>query len=97
MHKYELGLIIHPRLEEEAIKAEHDVITELITRFGGVIEKVDIWGRRKLAYEIEKVTEGHYAFFYINAPGSMPKELQDRMRIRENILRYLVIRRDDLE
>ena len=97
MHKYELGIILHPQLEEEGIKAESDVILELIARFGGVIDKVDVWGRRKLAYEIQKLTEGHYTFYYIDGPPTMPRELEDRLRIRENVLRFLTIRREDLE
>ena len=96
MHKYEMGIIINPQIEEEAILAEQDLVTELIARFGGVIEKVDVWGRRKLAYEIQKLTEGHYIFFYIDGPPSMPREIEDRVRIRENIIRHLIIRRDDI-
>lgn len=97
MHKYELGFILHPRMEEEAIAAEHELVQELITRFGGVIEKVDNWGRKKLAYEIQKINDGHYCFIYIDGPPTMPKEIEDRLRIRENIIRFMMIRRDDLE
>ena len=96
MHKYEMGIIIDPRLEESVIQAEHDHLLELIARFGGVIEKVDVWGKRKLAYEIKKLTEGHYIFFYIDGPATMPHELEDRINIRENIIRHLIIRRDDI-
>ena len=97
MHKYELGIVLHPQMEEEAIKAESDVILELITRFGGVIDKVDVWGKRKLAYEIQKLTEGHYTFYYIDGPPTMPAEIEARLNIRENVLRYMIIRREDLE
>ncbi|MCL2574088.1 MAG: 30S ribosomal protein S6 [Defluviitaleaceae bacterium] len=97
MHKYELGIVLHPALDEEGIKTESDAILELIARFGGVIEKADVWGRRKLAYEINKLTEGHYTFYYIDAPATMPAELEDRLNIRENVIRYLTIRREDLE
>ncbi|MCL2856016.1 MAG: 30S ribosomal protein S6 [Defluviitaleaceae bacterium] len=97
MHKYELGIILLPTMEEEAIKAEHDLILELIARFGGVIDKVDNWGRRKLAYEIQKLNEGHYCFFYIDAPPALPAEMEQRLRIRENIMRFMMLRREDLE
>jgi small subunit ribosomal protein S6 len=97
MHKYEMGIVLHPGLEEEGINAENEAILELITRFGGAIDKVDVWGRRKLAYEIQKLTEGHYTFYYIDGPPNMPKEVEDRLNIRENVIRYLTIRRDDLE
>ena len=97
MHKYELGVILHPQMEEEGIKAESDAVLELIARFGGVIDKVDVWGKRKLAYEIKKLTEGHYTFYYIDGPPNMPKEIESRLNIRENVLRYMIIRREDLE
>ena len=97
MHKYEMGVIINPQIDEEAVAAEQEYIMGLITRFGGVIDKVDVWGRRKLAYEINKLTEGHYTFYYIDAPPTMPKEVEDRLNIRENVLRYMTIRREDLE
>jgi len=96
MHKYELGIILHPQMDEDAIKAEHDLITELIGRFGGTIEKVDNWGKRKLAYEIEKVTEGFYCFFYVDAPPALPAELEARLRIREQLMRFMMVRRDDI-
>ena len=96
MHKYELGIVLHPHMEDEAVKAEHDLITELIERFGGVIEKVDNWGKRKLAYEIKKVHEGFYCFFYINAPADLPAQMETRLRIREQLMRFMIIRRDDI-
>lgn len=94
MHTYELGIIIRPTLDEETLKAEYDMVLDLISRFGGVVDKVDPWGKRKLAYEIQKFTEGVYYFITINAPPTMPREIEDRLRIRENILRYLMIRKD---
>ncbi|MDR2167448.1 MAG: 30S ribosomal protein S6 [Clostridiales bacterium] len=96
MHKYELGIILHPHMEEEAIKAEHDLILELIERFGGVVDKIDNWGKRRLAYEIQKVHEGFYCFIYIDAPPEMPALLEERLRIRENLMRFMMIRRDDI-
>lgn len=95
MHKYEVGVIINPQLDEEAISAEQDHLLELIARFGGVVDKVDVWGRRKLAYEIQKLTEGHYIFFYIDAPATLPRQLEDRINIRENIIRHLILRREE--
>jgi small subunit ribosomal protein S6 len=94
MNKYELGLVIRANLDEEALKAEIAAILELVERFGGVVEKTDDWGKRKLAYEIDKQTEGFYSFITIDSPPSMPKEVEARLNIRENVLRYLVIRKD---
>ncbi len=91
MRKYELAVVLNPALDEEALKAEFAGITEMIERFGGTIEKVDDWGKRRLAYEIKKVNEGFYSFITFSAQSSTPIEVEKRMRIRENVLRYLVV------
>ena len=92
MNKYEIGVIFKPTLEEEALKTELDRVQELITRFGGTVEKVDEWGRRRLAYEIEKQTEGFYYFITFSAEGPVPAEIESRVRILENVIRYLIVR-----
>lgn len=94
MHKYEFTLVFKPNLEEEALKAEFLHIQELIARFGGTIEKIDEWGKRRLAYEIEKLNEGIYYFVTFSSGPSAPAEIESRTRIRENILRYLIIRKE---
>lgn len=95
MNKYELAVVLIPSLEEEAIKEEYESIQKLIERFGGTIEKVDDWGKRKLAYEIKKVNEGFYSFITFNAENTAPIEIERRMRIKENVLRYLIVRKDE--
>ena len=94
MNKYEIAVIIKPSLDEEALKAEFDSIKELIERFGGTVEKVDDWGKRRLAYEIQKVNEGFYSFITFSSESDTPNELEKRMRIKENVLRYLIVRQD---
>ena len=94
MNKYEIGVIIRPTLEDEALKSELERVQELITRFGGTIEKVDEWGRRRLAYEIEKLTEGIYYFITFSAGNTTPAEIESRIRIFENVIRYLIVRLD---
>lgn len=94
MNKYELALILNPALEEDALKDEFDKVQEYITRFGGETEKVDNWGKRKLAYEIKKINDGFYYFVTFEAPPSAPKELESRLRIRENVIRYLITRKE---
>lgn len=94
MNKYELAVIFSPNLEEEALKAEFETIQGYITKFGGTVEKIDDWGKRKLAYEVKKMTEGVYNFITFEAEGTAPMEIERRMRIRENVLRYLIIRQD---
>lgn len=92
MNKYEITVVIKPNLEEEAVNAEFAQIQELLERFGATVDKVDDWGKRKLAYEIQKINEGFYRFFTVSAPASAPAEIESRIRLRENVLRYLIIR-----
>lgn len=99
MGKYELAVVIKPSLDEEALKAEFESIKELIERFGGTVEKVDEWGKRRLAYEIQfetakKAKDGFYSFITFDSESNTPNELEKRMRIRENVLRYLIVRQD---
>lgn len=91
MKKYELAVVLNPALDEEGVKGMLTNIQELIARFGGAVEKVDEWGKRKLAYEIQKVNEGFYAFISFEAETSAPSELEARMRIMDNVLRYLIV------
>ncbi|MCL2399518.1 MAG: 30S ribosomal protein S6 [Defluviitaleaceae bacterium] len=95
MYQYELGVIVSTRLDEESQNAALEKVQELITRFGGTIEKVDNWGRRKLAYPIQKQQDGIYSFITFSSEGSAPAEIESRIRIMESVLRFLVIRMDE--
>ena len=95
MNQYELGVIVSAKLDEEAQKAELERVSELITRFGGTIDKVDNWGRRKMAYPIEKQNDGVYSFITFSSEGGVPAEVESRLRILEDVLRFLIIRIDD--
>jgi len=94
VNKYELGVIVSVKLEDEAQKAEFERVEGLITRFGGTIEKIDNWGRRKLAYPIQKQTDGVYSFITFESDSGVPAEIESRLRILENVLRFLIIRID---
>lgn len=91
MNQYELGVIITTRLDEESQKAELERVKELVTRFGGTIDKVDDWGRRKLAYPIQKQNDGIYSFITFSSDSSVPAEITARIRILENVLRFMII------
>lgn len=95
MKKYELALVIAPTLDEEALAAEKASVNALIERFGGTVDKVDDWGKRRLAYEINKVNEGFYNFISFTADTTAPAEIESRMRIKENVLRYLIIAEEE--
>ena len=95
MNKYELGVVVRADLEEETFQAEMTRVKGLIERFDGTIDKVDEWGRRKLAYPIKKLTEGMYTFITFTSPSSAPREIEDRLRIMENVLRFLIVSKDE--
>lgn len=95
MKNYELSLVFLSSLSEEEKVANLEKVKELITRFGGEVTNVDDWGRRKLAYEINKQKEGFYYFIQFNAETSTPAEVESRLRITETVLRYLIVRLDE--
>ncbi|MDA3732737.1 30S ribosomal protein S6 [Niameybacter massiliensis] len=95
MKNYELALVFIPTLSEEEKLANLEKVKELITRFGGEVTNVDDWGKRKLAYEINKQKEGFYYFIQFNAETATPAELESRLRITETVLRYLIVRLDE--
>ena len=95
MNKYELALVVSAKLDNEGVAAAVDNAKQLIERFGGQVSEVEEWGKRKLAYEIQKQTEAFYFFVQFEADTTAPAEIESRMRIMENVLRYLVIRKDE--
>jgi small subunit ribosomal protein S6 len=95
MKNYELALVLVPTLGEEEKVATLEKAKELIARFGGEITNVDDWGKRKLAYEINKIREGFYYFIHFNAETTLPAEVESRLRINESVLRYLIVRQDE--
>ena len=94
MNNYELALVVNAKIDDEARTQTVESVKELITRFGGSITNVDEWGKRKLAYEIQKMREGYYYFIQFDSDSNTPREIEDRIRIMENVIRYLCIRLD---
>mgnify|MGYP000892664757 CR=1 FL=1 len=95
MNKYELALVVNARIDDEARAAVVDKAKGYITRFGGQLGDTEEWGKRKLAYEIQKMNEAYYYFIQFEADSDCPNELEKRMRIMDNVLRYLVVRKDE--
>ncbi len=95
MNKYELALVINGRVDEETKLSTLEKVKEYVDRFGGTISKVDEWGKRKLAYEINKIREGFYYFIHFESNADTPSEIEKRIRIMESILRFLIIRQED--
>ena len=95
MHKYELALVVSAKIEDEARTATVDKAKKYIERAGGTISNVDDWGKQKLAYEIEKMSEGYYYFIHFDAEPTAPAELDRHVRIMDNVLRFLCVRVDE--
>lgn len=91
MNKYELTIVINGKLDDESRDAALEKIKGYVDRFGGTIVKIDDWGKRRLAYEIEKIREGFYYFINFESGADAPGEIEKRVRIMEPVLRYLCI------
>ncbi|AOT02884.1 30S ribosomal protein S6 [Arthrobacter sp. RHLT1-20] len=92
MRPYELMVIIDPEVEERTVEPTLQKFLNVITTDGGTIEKVDIWGRRRLAYEIQKKTEGIYAVVNFTAEPATAKELDRQLSLNETIMRTKITR-----
>ena len=94
MNKYELALVLNAKVEDDVRTATLEKVKGLVERFNGTITNVDEWGKKKLAYEIQKMKEGFYYFVQFDAPATCPAEVEKRVRIVDNVIRYLCVRKD---
>ena len=94
MNKYELALVVSAKVEDEVRDAVVEKAKGYITRYNGTITEVEEWGKKKLAYEIQKMKEGFYYFITFESDSNCPNEVEQRVRIMENVIRYLCIRQD---
>ena len=95
MCSYETLFVVRPDLGEEAIDAVVNKFTSLIADNGGAVESVNAWGKRRLAYPIEKINEGYYVLVNFKSEGTLPSELERIFGITEGIMRSIVIRHED--
>ncbi len=95
MNKYELVYVIDVALEDEARKAVIDRFNGMIEANGGKVEKVDEWGKRRLAYPINYKTEGYYLLVNFEAEAEVPREIERNLQIAESVLRYLIVKVED--
>lgn len=95
MNKYELALVVNAKVEDEVRNATVEKAIEYITRFGGTVTNVDEWGKKRLAYEIQKMREGYYYFIQFDAASDCPGQLEDSVRIMDNVIRFLCVRQDE--
>ncbi len=94
MNKYELAVVVNAKIEDDARAAVIEKVQNYITRFGGQVSDVDEWGKKRLAYEIQKMREGYYYFIHFESDATVPAELESRLRIMDNVLRYLCVRQE---
>ena len=92
MNKYEVVYIIDPAVEDEARKALINRFNELITGNGGSVDKVEEWGKKRLAYAINYKTEGYYVLVNFQAEAELPRELERNLQISDSVIRYQVIK-----
>lgn len=94
MNKYELAVVVSAKIEDDERAQVIEKVKALVERFGGQISDVDEWGKKRLAYEIQKMKEGFYYFITFESDSNCPNEVEQRVRIMENVIRYLCIRQD---
>ena len=94
MNKYELVYVIDTTLDDDARKAVMDRFHGMLESLGGKVEKVEEWGKRRLAYAIDYKTEGYYVLVNFAAAPELPRELERNFRNDESILRYMVVRQN---
>jgi small subunit ribosomal protein S6 len=95
MNKYELALVVNAKIEDDVRTATVEKAKEYIARFGGTVTEVEEWGKKKLAYEIQKMSEGFYYFIQFDAAGDVPAQVEQNVRIMDNVLRFLCVRKDE--
>ena len=93
--QYEVVYVVSPEITEEGVTELHERVAEIVDQLGGKIDKTDNWGRRRLAYEINRHREGTYVIELVTGPGTLVTELDRRLRVMEQLLRHLIVRVDE--
>lgn len=93
--KYEIGYVLNPEVNDENVKKVSDSILEIIKKAEGEVENVDEWGRRPLAYPIQKHNEGIFTFINTDVDGSVISNIERRLKLSEEVMRFIVLRLDD--
>lgn len=93
MNKYELAVVVSAKLEDEERATVIEKVKELIARFDGTVTDVDEWGKKKLAYEIQKMPEAYYYFVHFESDNTdCPNEVESQIRIMEDVVRFLCVK-----
>ena len=94
MNKYELAVVVSAKIEDDERAQVIEKVKALVERFGGKISDVDESGKKRLAYEIQKMKEGYYYFIHFESDAETPSEIEQRIRIMDNVIRFLCVRQD---
>lgn len=94
MNKYELAVVVSAKIEDDERAQVIEKVKALVERFGGQISDVDEWGKKRLAYEIQKMKEAYYYFIHFESDAETPNEIEQRIRIMDNVIRFLCVRQD---
>ena len=94
MNKYELAVVVSAKIEDDERAQVIEKVKALVERFGGQISDVDEWGKKRLAYEIQKMKEAYYYFIHFEYDAETPSEIEQRIRIMDNVIRFLCVRQD---
>ena len=96
MNKYVLAVVVSAKIEDDERAAVVDKCKALIERFGGTVTNVDDWGKKRLAYEVQKMKDAFYYFIQFDAEATAPVEIENRVRIMDNVVRFLIVRQDEV-
>jgi len=92
---YELMYIVRPELDDDALRASTESVESIIRGLGGTISKTTMWGKRRLAYEVDRLRDGHYVIALIQLDGARVTELERALQIHDTVFRHLIVRRDE--
>lgn len=94
MNKYELTVVVSANVEDEVRVNTVEQVKELVARFDGVISNVEDCGKKRLAYEIQHMKDGFYYFIKFDADAAAPAEIESRIRIMDNVIRFLIVKEE---
>ena len=94
MNKYELIIVLSAKLEDDERTKAMERVQKYVTRYGGVIESIDEWGKKKLAYEIQKTTEAFYYVVNFGAAADCPAQVESHVRLMESVIRFLCVKKE---
>ena len=94
MNKYELTVVVNAKIEDDVRVATVEKVKEYVARYGGTVTEVEEWGKKRLAYEIQKMKDAYYYFIKFESENTDWAEIERHVRIMENVIRYLCVRQE---